>query len=219
MGPFRLGEGSLGILLIGTIHPPLVIDLALAVTVAICSARELCADTWGDEGGACTPELSLPFPTLHRTPQLRPFSSKDPPGGQHLEPTGLPRHPPPSPALTSPHPPCSVSSLLICQETQKCLWHLPLLSPPSLPPLTSRLLKPAPGLSRLEGSCSDSQLCTSPPLPGPSSPPVMNDGLAKKAEASAKMKGLSEQLSGVSVSSYRFARPGFRLCWTPRHQR
>ena len=67
----------------------------------------------------------------------------------------------------------------------------------------------------LTASC----ICPLSPPHSPSSFQVMNYGLAKKAEASAKTKGLSEQLSGVTVSSYPSAWPGvlcvFHLCWAP----
>ena len=54
----------------------------------------------------------------------------------------------------------------------------------------------------------------------PSSFPVVNDGLAKgKKTASDKIKSLSEQLSGVTVSSDPSAWPGVHLCCTPWHRR
>lgn len=46
----------------------------------------------------------------------------------------------------------------------------------------------------------------------------MASGREKKT-ASAKIKDLLEQLSGVRVSSDPSARPGFHLCWAPRHRR
>lgn len=203
MGPSRLGEGILGILLIGSIHPPLVIDLTLAVTGAICSAQELCAGTQGELA-----HLSSPCFSLHRTHSSGPFPPKVLLGTSTWSQQGF-LSSPRSPPASSPAPWCCLFTFT--RKPRNACGTCSYSHLPHFPFWLPDCLSLAPGLSRLEGNCSDSQLCMSllPPCPllFPS-----KDGLAKKAEASAKIKGLLEQHSGVSVSSHSSAQPGFHLC-------